>query len=228
MERLRDIFNNCEHSSDKWEPYFNIYEKHIIPFIFLPARPVTIVEVGVQKGGSLEMWSKYLPANSRIIGIDIDPDCAKIQYSQPNIEVIIGDQSDPQFWNTFLGKVKDIDIFIDDGGHYMEQQINTFKAVFPKLKTPGLYICEDTHTSFMPSNGGGVGNPNSFLEFAKQLVDDTHYNWREGNNSNLWRNHELTEGKLRSVTFYDSVVVFNKNEPEVMKRVAPKSFNPPK
>ena len=86
---LRQIFDDVEHPSDKWEHYFGIYEKHLSFAPFWSA-PLTLVEVGVQKGGSLDMWGKFLGPHAHIIGIDIDPECAKLKYSNPNIKVVIG------------------------------------------------------------------------------------------------------------------------------------------
>ena len=36
-----------------------------------------------------------------------------------------------------------VDIFIDDGLHSSESQINVFKAVFPHISPGGMYITED-------------------------------------------------------------------------------------
>ena len=114
------------------------------------------------------MWSKYLPSDTRITGIDIDPDCANLKYDTDRISVIIGDQSAEGFWNETLPSLGKIDIFIDDGGHFMDQQILTFEKVFPLMPLNSVYICEDTHTSYMPYNGGGFRTKGSFIEYAKQ------------------------------------------------------------
>lgn len=43
---------------------------------------------------------------------------------------------------------QDFDIIIDDGGHTMNQQITSFKILFPALKSGGIYVIEDLHTSY--------------------------------------------------------------------------------
>lgn len=241
MGELRDLFADLHISSDKWEPYFDIYEDHFYAslnrLLDSGKTNITLVEVGVQKGGSLEMWRQALAyeltAASRVgygditfkvIGIDIDAECLKLKYID-NVEVVIGDQGSPDFWDRFLEEVPEIDIFIEDGGHYMNQQILTFEKVFPKISTGGVYICEDTHTSYMASNGGGLGRRGTFIEYAKNYIDVLHYNWKEEMTSDLETKNKIAQG-LSGLHFYDSVVVFEKFEKEEMKRVFPNKFTP--
>ena len=89
MTELRKFFDKATHSSDKWEPYFEIQEKHLS---HLRGKPINLVEIGVQKGGSLEMWSNYFGPQAKITGIDIDVSCKFLKYEEKNIEVRIGDQ----------------------------------------------------------------------------------------------------------------------------------------
>ena len=216
---LRQNFDEAEHPSDKWEHYFGIYEKHLAYTSFV-SKPLTLVEVGVQQGGSLDMWGKFLGPHARIIGIDIDPKCAELKYTNPNIKVVIGDQGDPAFWDSFLAEHNDIDIFIDDGGHFMDQQILTFEKVFPVMNR-GFYFCEDCHTSYMNYNGGGLGQKTSFIGYAKSLVDCLHIKYWEEVNAELEARNKLIKD-LTSVQFYDSMVVFEKLGREDAKRVSPK------
>ena len=37
-----------------------------------------------------------------------------------------------------------------------ESCIVTFEALFPALRDGGVYLCEDTHTSYFPGYGGGL------------------------------------------------------------------------
>lgn len=217
---LKDIFDDLPKSSDKWEPYFDIYENHLQWKVL---DPIVFVEVGVQKGGSLDMWGQYFKEGSRIYGIDVDPACAELKYDHPGTNVIIGDQGDPKFWDDFLVSVPEIDVFVDDGGHYMQQQIITFEKVFPKIRTGGVYICEDCHTSYMSGNGGGLGRRGTFIEYAKGYVDVLHYNWKEEMTSDLEKKYKIGKD-LSGLFFYDSVVIFEKHPKGIMKRVFPKLF----
>ena len=58
--------------SDKWEQYLPAYEAVLRRFID-SAKPDRLLEIGVQNGGSLQIWSKHLPPGSIMVGIDIDP-----------------------------------------------------------------------------------------------------------------------------------------------------------
>jgi len=218
---LRESFDISPQSSDKWEPYFDIYYRHLKEKLG-ETDPKVLVEVGVQRGGSLYMWSRALSNDCRVIGIDVDEACAtqKQHIENAPVEVVIGDQGDPAFWDNFLNKNPKIDIFIDDGGHYMDQQIITFEKVFPRLSVGGIYICEDTHTSYMSHNGGGLKTRSSFIEYAKSYVDILHNAWWEELDSELERRRKIGE-HLTSVHFYNSVVVFEKFGQQEMKRVFP-------
>jgi hypothetical protein len=219
---LRQHFDNAEHSSDKWEPYFEVYDRHLRRFLL--RRNTHLVEVGVQKGGSLDMWRNYLPYDTRITGIDIDPECATLKYDSDKINIIIGDQNAEVFWDETLPELGKIDIFIDDGGHFMDQQILTFEKVFPVMPINSVYICEDTHTSYMPYNGGGFRNKGSFIEYAKQYIDVIHSSWINELDTEFERKKKIGLD-LTSVHFYDSMVVFEKFGKKDMTRVSPERFS---
>ena len=120
------------------------------------------------------MWSNYFGPQAKITGIDIDVSCKFLKYEEKNIEVRIGDQGSSEFWDMFLAENPHIDVLIDDGGHYMDQQILTFEKVFPRMPVGSIYICEDVHTSYMAHNGGGYGVKSSFINYAKGYVDVVH------------------------------------------------------
>lgn len=217
MNELLEIHKNVDHSSDKWNSYFDIYEKHLKSYV---GKNVNLVEVGVQKGGSLDMWSTYFGSNSRITGIDVDPECSKLIYDKSNINVVIGNQEDPFFWDEFLKNNVEIDIFIDDGGHSMNQQIVTFEKVFPRLKLGSIYICEDTHTSYWPgAHGGGLNLKSTFIEYAKGYIDVLHYNWKKETTTNLEHKKKIASNDFSGLYFYDSVVVFEKFGNQPMHRI---------
>ena len=58
MNKFSDYFYNesKENTLHKWIHYFDIYEKHFQKF--QNKNPV-ILEIGVQNGGSLDMWNYY-------------------------------------------------------------------------------------------------------------------------------------------------------------------------
>ncbi|HUF74646.1 MAG TPA: class I SAM-dependent methyltransferase, partial [Longimicrobiales bacterium] len=173
---LREYFeHNPGRLMHKWLHYFDIYHRH---FAVYRDRPVTVVEVGVYHGGSLQMWKHYFGAQARVIGVDIDPACKALE--EDRIEIHIGDQGDGEFLARLCSEIGEFHVCIDDGGHLMRQQITTFEHMFPKLATGGTYLVEDLHTSYWPDWGGGykrsaawlgLGKPRTFIEYAKDFID---------------------------------------------------------
>ena len=62
----------------KWEHYFEIYDRFLSPI--RRSNPV-ILEIGVQLGGSCEMWRDYFGPATHIFGIDINPETLSPRYN---------------------------------------------------------------------------------------------------------------------------------------------------
>ena len=146
---------------------------------------LTFVEVGILDGGSLEIWKKFFHPDSRIIGIDFNPECKK--FEKNGIEVFIGDQSDEKFWDDFYNKIGKVDILLDDGGHTNMQQIITTLKSIPNINDDGILMVEDTHASYMTE----FGNPGkySFINFSKKLIDDVNFKYPKLGNFKLSLNN---------------------------------------
>ncbi|MGD9783584.1 MAG: class I SAM-dependent methyltransferase [Hyphomicrobiaceae bacterium] len=161
---LEEMFYRLQQRSTKWTSYFPVYQELLAPFA---GKPVTIVEVGVLNGGSLFLWRELFGPDARIIGVDAAPGARRLEAD--GFEIYIGDQASPEFWAAFFGKVGDVDILIDDGGHTNKQQIVTLAAALDHIRDGGLLITEDTHTSYMAH----FANPSrfSFMNFAYHVAD---------------------------------------------------------
>ena len=59
----------------KWHHYIPLYDRYFSRF---RGKKIRFLEIGVSRGGSLQMWRKYFGADAIIFGIDIDPDCEKL------------------------------------------------------------------------------------------------------------------------------------------------------
>jgi 23S rRNA U2552 (ribose-2'-O)-methylase RlmE/FtsJ len=102
MNDLQNYFlNNKGRVINKWEHYFDIYERYFKKFRDLPS--VVILEIGVANGGSIEMWKNYFGPNAKIFGIDINPNCKNLEERQ--IEIFIGDQEDRIFLRSLAKKI---------------------------------------------------------------------------------------------------------------------------
>jgi GT2 family glycosyltransferase len=210
---LRGIFIEHEgYVSDKWEHYLSIYEAAFSRFI-ARGRPIRLLEIGVQNGGSLQVWAKYLPEDSTIVGIDIDPECVGLPM-EANVSIRVGDASDPVALDHILGDAE-FDVIIDDGSHRSEHVIATFDACFRRLSPGGLYIIEDLHCSYYSSHGGGFRLAGTSIEWLKGLVDALNADHFEGDaaaaldSTGLRRLHKLGS-QIAQVTFFDSVVIVEK------------------
>lgn len=186
---------------NKWFHYFEIYDRHFSKY---RNQDVVVVEIGVYKGGSLQMWKNYFGDKCKIIGIDIEPSCK--QYEEDQIEVIIGSQEDKNFLQQLKSKIPKIDILIDDGGHYMNQQKTTFEELFNHISENGIYLCEDLHTSYWQVYGGGYKNIDSFIEYSKNFIDYINA-WHS--HTNLLQVSDFTR-TAHSIHYYDSVIVIEK------------------
>jgi hypothetical protein len=111
----------------KYENYFDVYDRYLLPF---RERPVKLIEIGVQHGGSLQMWRRYLHPESIVIGIDIYAACKR--FEEDGIRIFIGDQSDHLFLQHVIDDVGTADIVIDDGSHIPSKPSDCFVRVpFP-------------------------------------------------------------------------------------------------
>ena len=159
--------------TDKWLHYFDIYKENFSKY---KNKKITILEIGILNGGSLKMWKNFFSPDSTIAGIDIISKCKK--YEKNNIKVYIGDQTDKNFLSSVIKGIGKPDIIIDDGGHTCNQQIISFDYLFKHLNNQGIYLVEDTHTSYHPDfqdRQDGL----TFMDYAKSLSDQL----------NLWYKH---------------------------------------
>lgn len=188
----------------KWLHYFPIYERYLGAYRNTNFK---MMEIGVFKGGSLEMWREYFGADATLFGVDINPDCAK--YFDPPNQVRIGSQDDPAFLQSVVDEMGGLDVVLDDGSHVARHQQVSFDVLFPLLKDGGLYIIEDVHTAYWaPIYDGGYRRRGSAIELAKRLVDDMHH-WWHGR-----KFEEVSKGDIAAVHFHDSIVVIEKRAAE--------------
>lgn len=186
----------------KWHHYFEIYDRH---FSRYRGSDVHLVEFGVSHGGSLQMWKHYFGPGAKIFGVDINPQCKKLEEEQ--VEIFIGDQADRSFLKQLAVKLPRIDILIDDGGHTMQQQINTFEELFPCIEKNGIYLCEDIHTSYWPKFGGAYKRPDTFVEYSKNFIDSIHA-W-DSSQPDALNVTEFTKS-VHSLHYYNGILVIEK------------------
>jgi hypothetical protein len=205
MKTFQQLFD--EHNGNgilKWSHYPEIYDKHFTKYRELP---INILEIGILNGGSLQIWEKYFP-RAKIFAIDIDEKCK--QYESDRTKIFIGDQADKFFLRNVKAQVPQIDIIIDDGGHRAEQQINTFEEMYYHLKTTGVYLIEDIELNYRQDK-----KPGNFMDLMKSKIDELNIRRTlplRTSLSNNWKDLEVRfTNTTNSITFYDNVVVFEKD-----------------
>jgi cephalosporin hydroxylase len=194
---------NDKRHINKWVHYFDIYDRH---FNSYRNKEIVVVEIGVFQGGSLQMWKNYFGNRAKIYGIDIDPRCKS--FEEENIEILIGSQSDRKFLREIKNQIPPIDILIDDGGHTMMQQIVTYEELFSHIKSDGVYLCEDLHTSYWLEFGGGHKRRGTFIEYSKNFIDylNAYHSYQKSLQIN-----DFTKS-VDSIHYYDSIIVIEKRE----------------
>ncbi len=136
--------------------------------------PIRLLEIGVFDGGSHKMWQSFFP-NGMIYGLDVDEACK--QYEDERIKIFVGDQTDTAFLCDMMKEIAEVDIIVDDGGHTMNQQITSFKTLFPFLRPGGTYVIEDLHTSYVRNYGDCLflDQPLTTVSYLKHLIDCVNF-----------------------------------------------------
>ncbi len=206
--------NKAGRPLDKWPHYFPIYERYLSRFV---GSDVRVLEIGVFRGGGIDLLSDFLGPAAHLVGFDIDPTARDL--TDPRFPVVIGDQSEPADLIRVHEELGPFDVIIDDGGHTVNQQITSAEVLFPLLKDDGVYLIEDVHTSYWRDylDAGDL----TLLDWTRQRLDDLNaYHFSEQEQLTMWQLH------LRAVHMYDSVVVMEKgvSYPPFSELVGTKEF----
>ncbi len=200
---LEEFYFKREHRvMNKWWHYFEVYHTFFQKYV---GSAVKILEIGVYKGGSMQMWKDYFGEQATIVGMDIDRNCK--QYEDGNIHICIGSQADREFLEDVSEKWGPFDIVLDDGSHDVKHQIITFETLFPLLKEGGVYVCEDCQSSYSARYNGGYRKPDTFMEYSKNFADCVNSQYVD-----LGREKELPAyaEDIKACHYYDSMVVLEK------------------
>ena len=198
---LLEIFtSNKDQVVHKWHHYIPIYDQY---FSHFRKKECRFLEIGVSKGGSLQVWRNYLGKDAIIYGIDIDSNCAKFDGIAGHVR--IGSQDDPKFLESIIHEMGGVDIILDDGSHQMDHVLKTFKFLFPKLNDGGIYMIEDLHTAYWGNYGGGYKSKFNFFSFVSELINDMHHWYHFGG-----VNHPDISSFCSAIQIHDSIAVFEK------------------
>ena len=173
MRKIRTLYKTHKGKvSDKWEIYLPVYDRCFKKYA---DKPVSVLEIGVQNGGSLEIWSKYFKNATAILGCDINTKCSELEFDDPRISMLVGDVNSSKVYDEIIKTSSAFDIIIDDGSHLSSDIVKTFSLYFEHIKNDGFFIFEDLHCSYWESFEGGLYDPYSSISFFKRLADIIHY-----------------------------------------------------
>jgi hypothetical protein len=151
----------------------------------IPDRPLSMLNIGVENGGSLEVWGKVLPEGSRIVGMDNDPACLEL-----GLDVLLGDVTNKNQMTELL-RGEWFDVIIDSTG-----TMSVHPWVF--LRPGGVYVYEGFHPAM-----------------ASRLVEDLSYandSWlpiEEVIRATIWQGVLVVEKRNPTVVPYVEVMIGN-------------------
>ncbi len=198
-----------------YTPIYHFYFKNI------RYNTIKFLEIGFFRGGSARMWEKYFQ-NAELYFIDVRYHKFE-RYGQDLSERChfykVNQENANQLKAFIIKTGGNFDIIIDDGGHSMRQQITSFEVLFPAVKSGGLYIIEDLHTSYWKKFGGygTISEPKSgigtTMQFLKDRLDDVNHiaastkkASRENCSNSLWNRLTYYQKNINSIHFYSGVV----------------------
>ena len=132
---------------DTFHSYIELYERLLAPFV---DKAITLVEIGIQYGGSMLLWQDYLP-RAEFIFVDnvnsispkilehLDPDRASILFQDAYNEIEAYDVD----YLAKSGPSGGIDFIIDDGPHTLQSQEDFLRLYLPLLNKGGVAVIED-------------------------------------------------------------------------------------
>lgn len=204
MKRYREILESEPHNAvNKWSHYPEIYDEVLSPY---RDRCRSVLEIGVQNGGSLQALSRMFPGAS-VCGLDVNPACGALNGTLgERVRVVIGDATDLKT----LAGLPECDVIIDDGAHVPQMQAVAFSFLFRhKLSAEGVYVIEDLEHSYYDwwrkEPWFALDN---FFDFVRSRVDDMHL---------VYTDHEKARAsgfatRIRKIVTYHGLVAFYKSE----------------
>jgi hypothetical protein len=197
------------HGYDRFYPFF--LEQ------FRDMKGFQMLEIGYNLGYSYQMWLEYFPLGKVYF---MEKDVAR---SHPEAR-FTGDQgkvSDLQNMLLSKGIEGSLDFIIDDGSHHPVHQMVAFEYLFLKgLKPGGVYIIEDTETSYWRSGNTyglsteyGRNSPDSAINRLKGLVDVVNHRYEYAEEPFHSSFSQEVDANVLSITFVPNAVIILKKKP---------------
>lgn len=135
---LKQLVDNGRTDKDTLHSYLDTYETLFSP---LRTSATRVLEVGIQRGGSIKLWHDYFPS-ATIHGVDIDPTTLPILRAFPRVQ--LHERTDA-YSPSFVETLRDLrfDVLIDDGPHTLESMKDFLRLYMPLMSDRAVLIIED-------------------------------------------------------------------------------------
>jgi len=138
--------------------YLDHYDPVLLPYV---EQEITLLEIGIHRGGSLLLWRDYFP-RGKIIGIDLQ---VPLDWTAVDrIQIFQGHQQDIAFLSRVARETAPdgFDIIIDDASHIANLTRVSFWHLFDNhLKSGGVYAIEDWGTGYWDDWPDGKAYPDA-------------------------------------------------------------------
>lgn len=115
--------------------YGEFYDRALEPY---RGRPIRLLEIGVDRGGSLRLWDAYFEGQADIVGVDID-----LSRLEATAEWSACFARGDAYTAEMAGSLGDLDVIIDDGPHTLHSMLTLIDLYVPRLRPGGLMVIED-------------------------------------------------------------------------------------
>lgn len=136
------ILNNYITDKNSKHSYLPLYDKLLQPIKHVANN---IIEIGVQRGGSIKLWLEYF-SKATIYGCDIHDSIIIENQSLKTNNRIILNLNENAYTKEYVKKnfkSKKFDFLIDDGPHTYSSQEKFIELYSPLLSDNGILIIED-------------------------------------------------------------------------------------
>ena len=148
MNALQQLFEqkNYKHTTDKGSVHTYLEGYYGKEFEDKRQQPISLLEIGVFMGGSLALFSEFMP-KATIVGVDVDPKVKEViaknafDVDMKNVSVHIVDAYSKEALDMF--EDNSFDYIIDDGPHTLDSMMFAVYNWFHKVKEGGKLIIED-------------------------------------------------------------------------------------
>jgi hypothetical protein len=157
----------ASYDTDKSPAYLANYERE---FGDRFDEPIKLLELGIQRGGSMRLWLELLP-NADIAGLDLNE---ILIPANPRLHIYQGFQQDPAILDQIALEIAPdgFDVILDDASHLGRYTSESFWHLFPRhLKSGGIYIIDDWGSGYWDDWADGhsyTGKREALGDFSAQ------------------------------------------------------------